>query len=200
MKSNRWLIGASLLAVPLTLGLSRIGAQEIKPQMEIKKAEISMIRSEIVAPRAVSLSVVSQEFTGSFDSVEESCTAFKNECLKQKVKLEGTPSALLILTEDPTGKDSFKYSIGFTAAKQKVEAPLRTQSFSFGKAVSHVHVGSYSELAAVHGAIRTASKERTKFPVIMKLVNDPKYPVKIPGRGELRRGPNIRTEMLVPIK
>jgi len=194
MKSTTWLIVASLFAITLTLGQSSIGAQELKAR------EVKLIRTEVAAPAAVSLSVVSQEFTGSFDSVEESCNTFKNECLKQKVKLVGRPTALVILTEDPTGKGSFKYSIAFTASKQKVEAPLRTQSFSFEKAVSHVHLGAYSELEAVHGAIKTATNNATRFPVILKLVNNPKYPIVIPGRPAIKQGPNIRTEILVPVK
>jgi len=204
MKTTSWLIGASLLAVTLSLGQPRIAAQRAKPEPKVgglKPVEIRNIQAEAAAPKPVSLKLVSQEFTGSFDSVEESFTTFKGEITKQQVGAAGKPQTYLILQEDPTGKGSFKYSIGIvTAGKAKIEAPLKNETLNFDKAVSHTHVGPYTDLEAVHGAIRTAAKS-TKFPVALHLINNPKFPVVMPGKGpKAAAGPNIRTELLVPIE
>jgi len=70
-----------------------------------------------------------QDFTGNFDSVSGNLAAFTKEFQSQGLdkRLPTAPTSILVLNEDPTGKQAFSYSTGFPVpVKLEAQAPLKS--------------------------------------------------------------------------
>ena len=162
----------------------------------LQPKEMKAIQAQAQKPTAVSLRVVTMEFTGGFASVQEHMAQFQREWEKQKPLPAGSaakPTGVLILEEDPTGKEQFRMSVGSTVPSAvKVSEPLKVREVKFPGAVTYTHVGPYQQLANVyHGIdkVRPAS-----FPVVMKLLQSPT------GATRATATSQIRTQLIVPVK
>ncbi len=102
-----------------------------------------------------------QDFTGAFTqaNVTAHIDAVTSEAQKQGLDSafgSSHPAAIVIVTEDPTGKDEVHLQIGLELpanAEVRPEAPLKVVPMKFEKAVQYVHQGPYTELPDVHRAI-----------------------------------------------
>lgn len=194
-----------LIVVMLGFAAGSANAQTAaaRPQ-ELNAKELASIRSAVLRPTATSFWAVTQDFEGNFESVGEHMAAFERECKAQNVK-NASPSGILVLHEDPTGKSRFRMSIGIVLnEKVDVKAPLKVANMSLGRAVHHTHVGPYDRLEKVHGGIVSALREKpqtaakaapaamlsTSWPVVLRLLNDPKK----------AKPAELRTEMIIPVK
>jgi hypothetical protein len=168
---------------------------------KLKATEMKTIRTAASKPVAFNGFGVVQEFTGNFESVAKNYDTFSKEFRDQKIEGKAGEPALLILLEDPTGKSEFRYVLGYTVdGKREPKAPLELREMQHPQAVRVTHVGEYSELEEVHTEVRSALKEastlkgastqrETKFPVVLRLLNDPR-----------KVAPAQRkTEMIVPV-
>jgi GyrI-like small molecule binding domain len=193
MNTRAWFKGLICAAALIAAGSVLASAQESAATLQPK--EMKAIKAKAQSPTAVSVWVVTMEFTGSFESVQEHMAQFQKEWESQKPLPAGAtkPTGVLILEEDPTGKGQFQMSVGSTAsAGVKVREPLKIRQVSFPEAVTFTHVGPYQELASVYHRIdqvRPAS-----FPVVMKLLQGPT------GAVGVAAPPQIRTQLIVPVK
>jgi DNA gyrase inhibitor GyrI len=152
----------------------------------------------------VSFWAVVQEFTGSFQEVNEFLAIFTKEFSSQKLDaslLSFDSKSVLILREDPSTTPKIRMAIGLTVpAILSVREPLKIERVQFGNAVCYTHVGPYEELGKVHGSIveelqraprsSQRAEQRAGWPVILVLLNDPK----------LVQPDEIQTEVVVPVE
>jgi hypothetical protein len=164
-----------------------------------QSAEMARIRSDAAKAGPVSIWVVTQEFTGSFESVAANSEKVKQEAVSQKIAAGLTrllspaastqPLAILILPEDPTGKSEFRMSIGFTVpARVAVHEPLKIEHITYPAAFRHTHTGPFQELAGVYHGMNEA--RAVNWPVVLRVLDDPE---RVPAEF-------IRTEVIAPVK
>jgi hypothetical protein len=177
------------------------GISAVAQIRELNAQEVQVLRKAVASPAAVHLWAVTEEFTGNFDIVDRHLATMMKDVESQKLnaQLGASPTAILILREDPTGKQQFRMSVGFQVPKRlAVKAPLTVEQMSYKLAVRHTHVGPYAGLEQVHGNIVTGLREakpakgaarQTDWPVLLFLHSDPK---KV-------KPEQLQTEMLVPI-
>jgi len=178
----------SMLAVMMAVGISASAQQAER----LKAEEMTAIRSAVSKAGPVSFWVVTEDFTGSFESIRANGEKVKADELKQNVGASmGSfqPHGILILLEDPTGKQQFRMSLGFTVpSRVKVGAPLKVEQIKYDKAVRYTHVGQYQQLANVYHGMNDV--KGLKFPVVLRLVDDP---TTVPAEW-------IRTELIAALK
>lgn len=170
------------------------GLEAQAKELKIKPIELKGIRRASARPVAFNALAIIQEYTGNFESVAKNFDEFSKQFREQKIEAKPGQPALLILFEDPTGKSDFHYAIGYTVqAKVEPKAPLKLHRMEPAKTVRFTHVGAYEELENIHAAVRTSVKEidrtETKFPIVLRLLNDPR-----------KVSPaERRTEIIVPV-
>ena len=194
----------------MVLGLTAYAQQ---PAIKLSATQLSTIRSAVLKPVAVSLWTVSEDFTATFDTLPAKFDEFSKEVRSQKLdaQMAGAPSSsVMILREDPTGKSEFKVSVGMQVTKKlDVKAPLKIEQVEQSHAIRYAHTGSFQSLSAVHTGIRetlvknpiklslktavttatpATTLNNTSWPVVVRLLNDPR---KVAPAA-------IRTEMIVP--
>ncbi len=194
------ILPASLLAlsaIPAFAQSAMMKPQELEArarELKVEPAELKVIRAAAAKPGAFNGWGVVQEFTGNFESVAKNYDEFSREFRDQKLQAKAGEPALLILLEDPTGKSEFRYLVGYTVgAKLEPKAPLQPRQIEHRDAVRYTHVGPYDRLENIHGAVKASVREirqkETEFPVVLRLLNDPR-----------KVGPAERkTEMIVPV-
>jgi DNA gyrase inhibitor GyrI len=153
------------------------------------------VQSDVANAKPLSSWLVVQEFRDSFQKAEEDLATFQKEFSRQNLdeSLRGFDStAVLVLYEDPTGKQEFRHALGLTVpAPLPVKEPLKVERLRFAKAVRHTHVGPYEELEKVHAAVASALHgSRPGWPVVLVLLDDP--------RRVSRQA--IRTQLVVPVE
>ena len=189
---RKYMLTALVLAIPALA------------QAELKATEKKNIRTAASRPVAFHGFGVVQEFTGNFESVAKNFDAFSKEFRDQKIKGKPGDPALLILLEDPTGKSEFRYVLGYVVdGRREPKAPLEIREMDHPQAVRVTHIGDYRELEEVHTVVRSSLKEvrgqketkevlgqkETKFPVVLRLLNDPRKVA--PARR--------KTELIIPV-
>ena len=189
MNRTRLVKGLIFAAAAMMVASIPAGAQQVA---KLTPAELTTIRAEVARAGAVSLWAVTEDFTGSFQSVAAASETVKQQFASQNLGASiGSfqVTGILILPEDPTGKSQFRMSVGFTVpGSLPVRPPLKIQQIRYSTAVRHTHVGAYPELEHVYrgiGGIRSAS-----FPVVLRLIDDP---LRVPAQW-------LRTELIVPVK
>jgi hypothetical protein len=207
MKRQSFLV--SLVGTVLVgLGLSAVPASAQKPQVTkaapamerleshgLNAGEMAKAKLAVERPGSNKSFAVVEEFTGSFNDVDAHLASFNKEFNGQGLNkgLKGNPTSILVIYEDPTGKSSFRMAIGLEVpSRMAVKAPLKAEAFNEPKAARFTHVGGYERLKNVHEGIDEHAKARkvaTHWPVILRLLSDPK---KTPA-GQLK------TEMIVPL-
>jgi len=158
-----------------TLVIIPAGAQKA---MALSPQQVAAIKAAVAQPKAFKSEAVVQEFTGDFASVQKNFQSFSDETKRQKIQAAPNQPSILILLEDPTGKQQFKYAVGYPVAGNiQPKAPLRLANTEFQQAVHVTHVGPYTELDQVHGHVTEHLKEKqqgTRFPVVLRFLNDPR--------------------------
>jgi len=106
----------------------------------------------------------------------------------------------MVLYEDPSNDAQVRMTIGVTVPSSvAVKPPLKLVPIRLSKAACHTHQGPYADLGEVHGAIKEEvrkvaevrrRKAATEWPVVIKLLNNPKGIS--PGQ--------LKSEMCVPFK
>ena len=201
------LVRNSFLTIAVMLGLFGLSAsaQTDAANMQLSARERVSIKTAVARPAATTFWAVTQDFEGNFDNVDAHMATFTKEAKAQSI-VNANPVGILVLYEDPTGKSQFRMGIGIALTRRvEVKAPLKVEQMSFSETVHYTHVGPYGQLGKVHEEIATALKKRpktaakgaaaarvknTSWPVVLKLLNDPK---KV-------RAQQLRTELIVPIK
>lgn len=199
------LVGVGLtVATAVVVGFAAVPSRGQGGGAELRPQERQAITRAVRSLRPVGMWAVTQEFTGPLDSAEKFLAMFNREFRSQKLDegLEGFDTqSILVLREDPTGKNSVRMSVGLSVpSRMSVREPLKVEQFRFPQAARVEHRGPYQELGRVHaatlGELRTLApraaaareKEPTGFPAVMILQNDP--------RGISKQ--EIRTELIVP--
>jgi hypothetical protein len=209
MNRYRLLGGGIALTAVVTAGLvvipSRVqGGVVSGPLGQLNASQRQEVTRAVRNQRAVGMWVVTQEFNGSMNDVERFLKNFEQELKSQKLDdaLEGDdPQSILILHEDPAGKNNVRMSVGLTVpSRVAARAPLKVEQLRFARAARVQHTGPYEELGKIHssvlGEIRTnvpgaaapARAQKTGFPAVLILENDPRSISK----------QNIKTQLIVP--
>jgi effector-binding domain-containing protein len=198
MRETRFMVRGSMIAAAGIVGLLVAAAGQESPA--VPAAEMRSIQSEVAEAKPLSSWAVVQEVNGSLDKVDGYLAAFMKELSSQDLdaSLESfDPTAVLILYEDPGSKREVRMAVGLTApARLRVREPLKAVRLRAERAVRHVHVGPYEQLGRVHAAVasslsrQAAGGGRTGWPVVLRLLNDPR----------LVKPEAIRTEMIVPVE
>jgi hypothetical protein len=177
-------------------------AQDTSKASAAQAGEMKAIRAAIANPRPATVNAVVLQFSGTFDDLpkrfEEFTKVFEAQGLGKR-KLPSNPTAIYVAYEDPEGKSTYKLGVGVQMpGKVEVKDPLRVETFENQKAVRVSHVGSYKELGNVRnlvdkesqgrGAAKAIAGSRSRFPIIARLLNDPR---KVPDRQR-------RTELIIP--
>ena len=190
----------SVMLVVLAVGLLATPAfAQQDMEMEAAAAELTSSESR-KAKNAVDnakpgrLFFVVQQFTGSFADVAGYVDTVQREAEAQGLLKGSTvPTSVLILYEDPTGKDTFRMGVGYQfSSRQNVRAPFTTETLNERRIARFDHRGPYRRLANVHAGIRRQARAKdveTQWPVVQRLLEDPR---KV-GQD------NVRTELLVPL-
>ena len=149
----------------------------------------AMKATEAAAKRAVgkagpaTIHTIIWEFNGNFGDVPAKMKEFGDQLEKQKIaRQREKPTAIVVLLEDPTGKQTFRLAVGVeTQGTVKVKEPLKSEMYHMSKAAKISHTGPYEQLGAVHDAVaREAHGRKLKAnsagewkPEIIKYLNDP---------------------------
>jgi effector-binding domain-containing protein len=184
---NRSLIKGTILscavATGMLLGVAGIAQSQTKPA------------PKPAGTKSFSTWAVVQPVTGSFQKVDSYLATFMKEFSGQGLdaKLLGyDPTSIMVVYEDPAGKKEVRMAVGFTVpASLDVKEPLKLEHFQFPQASSEPFQGPYQGLGRAHAKLATSLKARsvaTSWPVIVKLLNDPR---KV-------KPDAIRSEMVVP--
>jgi len=159
---------------------------ELKPEelqarateLKLQPAVLKNIR--VASSRLVSFSgwAVVQEFNGNFESVAKNYDTFSAEFKAQKIQASPGQAAVLILLDNPSG-GSFQYLIGYEVqGKVETKGALKLRQMEHPSAVRYTHIGAYEELGNVHAGVAASVKEfhqkGTTFPVVLRLLNDPR--------------------------
>jgi len=201
---KRSILAAAVLTIAGLPAFAQVlkGSQvELKPQelqvraTELKLQPVQLKNIRLASSRLVAFNgwAVVQEFSGNFESVAKNYDAFSKEFKDQKIQASPNQSAVLILLDDPSG-GQFNYLLGYEVqGRAEPKAPLKLRQMEHPSAVRFTHVGAYEQLGNVHAGVAASVKEfhqkETKFPVVMRLLNDPR-----------KVGPGQRkTEIIVPV-
>lgn len=157
-------------------------------------------RAAVGAAKPATLNAVVLTFTGTFDDLpgrfEEFTKAFEAQGLSKR-KLRSNPTGIYVVYEDPQGKSTYKLGVGVhvPAKLDDVKEPLTNETFTLQRAARVMHTGSYKDLGnvrneVVRAAAASPAAKDTKgsFPVIARLLNDPR---KIPDKER-------RAELVIP--
>jgi len=173
--------------------LSPAELQSRATELKLQPAQLRNIR--VAASRLVAFNgwAVVQEFTGNFESVAKSYDEFSNNFKEQKIQAAPNQPAILILLDDPNS-GNFHYLVGYqVASKIEPKAPLKLRQMEHPSSVRFTHVGAYEQLGNVHAGLSASVKEfhkkETTFPVVLRLLNDPR---KVPPAQR-------KTEIVVPV-
>jgi hypothetical protein len=200
MNWKRSHLGGPIVALCLMIALGGV-AIRARETTQLKAAEDVNVQIAVAKAKTVSVSVLAKEFTGAFTqaNIADEIEAVRTEVTKQGLEhaLGSThPAAIVIVTEDPTGKGEVHLEIGLELpanAEVRPAAPLKHTPLKFESAVQYVHQGPYARLAdihhAVHGELQKASKS-AGFPVVLNALDDP---TRVPAD-------KIRTVMITPVK
>jgi hypothetical protein len=185
---KRLTIAVAVIAItaPLSLAQAPKAQVELKPQelqarateLKLQPAQLKNIR--VAASRLVAFNsqAVVQQFTGNFESMAGNFNTFSNEFRAQKLQAAANQAPLVIILEDPSS-GQFQYLLGYPVqAGVQPKAPLQLHPIAHEQTVQYTHVGAYETLGNVHAGIKTSVMElhqkETKFPVVMRLLNDPR--------------------------
>ncbi|MGZ5442612.1 MAG: GyrI-like domain-containing protein [Thermoanaerobaculia bacterium] len=183
-----------ILAVALACGVVFSAAAQEEAPADLTPAQMRKAAAAVDNAKPVKLYFVVQEFTGSFADVAGYVDTVQREAESQGL-LKGSkaPTSVLILYEDPTGKDSFRMGVGYEfSSKQKTKAPLKDETWAENKVARADHRGPYRQLENVHREVEKRAREKdegTTWPVVQRLLDDPR---KVPPS-------EIDTQMLVPL-
>lgn len=192
MKTRKLFV--TLVVTFAMFGLQAVAQEEERVAAGLTAAQARRAAAAVDNARSVRLHFVVQEFTGSFADVAGYVDTVQKEAEAQGL-LRGTrpPTSVLILYEDPTGKDRFRMGVGYEfRSRQKVKAPLKNESWNPNKVARAEHKGPYRQLEAVHEEVEKRAKrkgEDTSWPVVQRLLDDPRKVAPA----------DIDTEMLVPL-
>lgn len=192
-------MNTSKLFVTLVAGFCMFGLQAAAQEEErvapgLTEAQARKAAAAVDNARPARLHFVVQEFTGSFADIAGYVDIVQEEARAQGL-LRGTkaPTSILILYEDPTGKDRFRMGIGYEfSSRRKVKAPLKNETWNKNKVARAEHKGPYRQLEAVYEEIEKRAErkgEETSWPVVERLLDDPRKVAPA----------NIDTQMLVPL-
>ena len=192
MKRTWWQAGGLLLTVALTIVLAGISnsAQNTGLTAQDERA----VRNAVGKKGPISLNVVVQEFTGSFENVEGYMDRFLKEFEGQEAARQITTSAgpFMRILEDPTGKSSFRMEIGLTVQERlPVREPLKFEQIRYAEAVRYNNVGSYDKLPRIYRIIEKSLRKNPGDwqPVMLLNFDSPK------------KGPDkTKAEMIVPAR
>jgi len=198
---KRFTVVAAFLLAALPAFSQAASKVELKPQELNERAkQLQLAPTTLKNIRAASARVsrftgwaVVQEFQGNFDSVAKSFDQFSNEFKTQKLQAAPNQPSVLIILDDPSS-GNFHYLVGYDVQKKlDVKEPLTVRQMEHPKAVRFTHTGPYEKLGNVHAGVAESVKElhntETKFPVVLRLLNDPR-----------KVSPAERkTEMIVPV-
>ena len=194
-----------------TGGATAVEAQPIvtTPQRGLSEREIRSIDLSVTRAKSVALTAAVQETAGELSEkfLQAQIEAVLDEIVRQGADFNwGTfrPVPIVILYEDPTGKDRTRMGVGIAVPPNtKVSAPLRIENFRQLKAVRHVHKGPHSELASVYryvgeslrknpgrGVGAAARAQSEGFPVVLQILDDPTR----------FRPEDVRTVINIPVK
>jgi hypothetical protein len=180
-----------------------VNAQVSSNTTELNAREMKAVQAAAQKPAKVALWALTQEFTGSFETMPKQFDEFNKEFETQKLasNFKTRPTSVIILHEDPTGKSEFRFSLGLEVPRRfEVKTPLKIEQLEKPEAVRFTHVGPYQRLKAVHDAIEVNLKKsryanaapgsvrKADWPVVMRLLNDPR---KV-------QPAQLRTEIIVP--
>jgi hypothetical protein len=158
---------------------AKVELQETPELSKLHPAEAQKIRAAVGRPAPSTIWAVIQEFNGSFDSVGQHMDELEKELKAQKlVPAAGNHTGLLILFDEPHGGVG-RMAVGVEVASSlPAKAPLKSEQFSAPQAVRYVHVGDYANLEHEHRAIEEVSKNThkkgTSFPIVMRVLDDPR--------------------------
>jgi effector-binding domain-containing protein len=189
--------------------LPAVAQQPPKPEPAAETAQLSpgamkSVRTAVASAKPASLDAVVMQFTGTFDDLPKRFEEFTKEFEAQglsKRKLPSNPQGIFVVYEDPEGKSSYKLGVGVQMpAKVDAKDPLRVETFQTKAAARVPHTGSYKGLGNVRNAVdkearsakgtKAGLERRAGFPVIARLLNDPR---KVPDNQR-------RTELIVPVE
>jgi len=164
-----------------------LGVQGMKlSTLEVRKAKLAVDRM-----KRTKMSLVVEEFTGSFTDVAAHFNSFNMEFGAQGLDegLNTPPISVLVLYEDPTDKAAFRMAVGLEVPADvsvKAKPPLKAERFVHERSARYTHMGSYDRLKDVHDElikvattkkVATARKgiaQKSRWPVILRLHDDPK--------------------------
>jgi hypothetical protein len=183
MNGKRSHLGGPIVALCLMIALGAV-AIRARETTQLKPVDEVNVQIAVAKAKAVSVSVLALDFTGAFTqaNITDQIEAVRTEVTKQG--LEGAfgsthPAAIVIVTEDPTGKAEVHLQIGLELpanAEVRPAAPLKLTPFKFESAVQYVHQGPYARLADVHQAVHSELQKGGKsasFPVVLNALDDP---------------------------
>jgi DNA gyrase inhibitor GyrI len=189
----------------LLIGCASLTTAQTPSVAALPASEARLIRAAALKPVKVALWTITQDFTGNFETMPKQMDQFGETVKAQNLddKVGKTPTPIVVLYEDPTNKREFRFALGLqVTAKVEVKSPLKTEQVAQPRAVRATHVGPYQQLHAVHGTVVTTLREAkatksapaapndTDWPVIMRLLNDPR---KTPA-------PQLKTELIIPTR
>ena len=173
------------------------GAQQ--PPTRLSPAQVTAIRRAAATPAPVTYLIVKEDFSGDFESIRSNIGKFMKDFEEQNLGeavAKTTPTALLVVKDNPDEKKQFSYSIGLTIPQRvKVKAPLSIASLRYAAAVKVTHKGeNYQQLGLIYKDVaglqaKKGAARAARFPVVLELLNDP---ARVP-HGE------VTTRMVVPV-
>lgn len=157
--------------------------------------------AQALAGKGINVWTVVQDFEGKVASAGDYLATFMTEFEKQGLGSGDRSSleAILVLQGDPDAGD-VKMQIGLIMpGPTKVSPPLRVERLHHLRVVRKLHAGKYEELGEVHkavvaGVIRDRSggaKRETAYPVVLRLITDPR---------KVATPADIKTELIVPVR
>jgi len=187
LQSLTKLMAVAVLALAANSAYAQARATvELKPQelqarateLKLQPAVLKNIR--LASSRLVSFNgwAVVQEFNGDFESVAKNFDTFSAEFKAQKIQAAPGQAAVLIVLDNPSN-GSFQYLVGYEVkGKVETKGALKLRQMEHPSAVRYTHVGAYEELGNVHAGVASSVKEfhqkATSFPVVVRLLNDPR--------------------------
>ncbi|HRC85089.1 MAG TPA: hypothetical protein PK413_05730, partial [Thermoanaerobaculia bacterium] len=108
------------------------------------------VQKAVASARSASFWIVTQDFRGTFDKVDSYLETFTAEFVRQglDVSLQSeSPTAILVLYEDPALERMNRLSVGFIVPTSvKAQAPLQAQLWQQDLAATVPHRGPYQDL------------------------------------------------------
>jgi DNA gyrase inhibitor GyrI len=171
-----------------------------QPAAQPVAKQTQSFRAAVTGAKAATLHAVVMTFTGTFEDLprrfDEFTKAFEAQGLSKK-KLPSNPTGIYVVYEDPEGKNTYKLGVGVhvPAKLDDVKDPLTNETFTLQRAARVMHTGPYKDLGNVRNevvraaaAMPAAKETKGAFPVIARLLNDPR---KVPEKER-------RAELVIP--